>query len=254
MTRARSHFLTFLGLLLVAFLLIALDQGERMSAPQDIGLRLTLPAEVGFASLGRTIDDFLGTVGRMDELQAENDTLRRQIDDLTLVNVRVIALEAENAQLREQLEYKEEHPNYTLQVAEIVAQESPAYVVGREVSNLAQAVRINQGRETGIEPGMSVVTARGLVGRVRESGQGWANVLLLTDERSSVTAVVQQDRASGVVEGTGDGLVMRYIPHEQRVEPGDVVLSAGLGGLFPKGLVIGVVESIVRGDVNPWQE
>ncbi len=241
-------------MLLLAFLLIALDLGNRMDTPQDIGQRLTLPAESGLSSVGRNLSESWKALQNLGALRAENETLRRQIDELTLVNVRVIALEAENTQLREQLDFKGDHPNYTLQVAEIVSQEEPATVVGREVSNLAQAIRINQGRESDVLPGMSVVTARGLIGQVVESGQGWAKVLLLTDETSKVTAVTQQGRALGVVEGTNNGLVMRHIPHEQRVEPGDVVLTAGLGGAFPRGLVIGVVDSVERSDINASQE
>jgi rod shape-determining protein MreC len=56
------------------------------------------------------------------------------------------------------------------------------------------------------------------------------------------------------VIGTSDGLVMQFIPHEQRIEANDVVLTSGLGGGFPKGLVIGTIESVQRSDVNPWQE
>lgn len=254
MTRVREHFLTFAGLLLLAFLLIALDQSRRMDTPQDWGQRLTAPITNTLASFSSNLGDTLFTLQNLSELQQENATLRRQIDELALVNVRVVELEAENNLLREQLGFQDQHPNYTLQVAEIVAQDTPARVTGSEVSNLLQGVRINQGRESGVEPGMSVVTARGLVGRVLESGNGWSKVLLITDETSHVTALVQQSRAGGVVEGTGTSLVMRYIPHEQRVEPGDVVLSAGLGGQFPKGVVIGVIESVERGDINPWQE
>ncbi len=254
MTRVRSHLITFAGLLLFAFLLIVLDQSRRLEAPQDVGQRLTRPAEVGFSALGRGVTGFFDKLQRLNEMEAENETLHRQIDELSLVNVRVRELEGEIELLREQLGFKEEFPNYTLQVAEIVEQETPARIVGGEVSNLIQAVRINQGRESGIEVGMSVITARGLVGQVSQVGNGWAKVLLATDETSRVTAFVQEGRATGVVEGTGDGLVMRYIPHEQRVEPGDVVLTAGLGGLFPKGLVIGTIESVERGDINPWQE
>lgn len=254
MTRTRSHFVIFLALLFLTFFLITLDQGRRMDNPQDMGQRLLLPAEVGISTLVGSIGDFFDTLRNIGQLQQENETLRQQIDNLTLVNVQLTELEKENERLRELLGFKEENPNYLLQVAEIVAQEEPAEVVGQEVSNLIQAVRINQGEEAGVLPGMSVVTARGLVGRVVESGQGWAKVLLITDESSRITAIVQQGRAGGVIEGTRDGLVMRYIPHEQRVEPNDVVLTAGLGGYFPKGLVVGVVESVERSDINPWQE
>lgn len=254
MTRFRSHLVTFLVLLGLATMLIVLDQSRGMQVPQNWGQRLTLPLEAWLSSLGTGTGDFVSTARNWRQLQAENEAMRRQLDELTLVRVQYLELQQENERFRELLGFQESNPNYTLQAAQIVARETPARVVGEEVSNLVQAVRIDQGREAGIEQGMSVITPRGLIGQVEQVGEGWAKVLLVTDETSAVTAFVQQGRASGVVEGTGDGLVMRYIPHEQRVEPGDVVITAGLGGSFPKGLVIGVVESVERRDVNPWQE
>lgn len=254
MTRLRNHLFTFLALLGAAFLVIALDQDQRMDVPQDFGQRLMLPAETLFSSGTTSIGDFFSSVRDIGRLRSDNEIMRRQLDELSLVNVQVIELQQENERLRDLLGFPEQNPNYTLQVAEIVERETPAQVIGGEVSNLVQSIRINQGTELDIEPGMSVITARGLVGQVEDAGQGWAKVLLVTDQTSNVTAMVQQSRATGVVEGTGGGLVMRYIPHEQRVEPGDVVLSAGLGGQFPKGLVIGTVDSVERSDINPWQE
>jgi rod shape-determining protein MreC len=254
MTRLRSHTLTFLLLASFAFVLIVLDQDSRLERPQDLAQRLTIPVEEWFSEATQRVGGYFTSFRRVGVLEAENERLRRQIDELSLVNVQVVELQKENERLRDLLDFSQQNPNYTMQVAEVVAQESPARIVGVDVSNFVRAVRINQGREVGVEPGMSVITARGLVGLVIESGDGWAKVLLVTDETSHITATVQQGRASGVVEGTGDGLVMRYIPHEQRVEPGDVVLTAGLGGEFPKGLVVGVVESVNRNDVQPWQE
>ncbi|MBA3534701.1 MAG: rod shape-determining protein MreC [Ardenticatenales bacterium] len=254
MIRVRSHFIILLAMLFFALLLIVLDQGARMERPQDFGQRLVMPAEFGLSTLTRTIGGLFTSIGDIGRLRDENEALRQQLDSLALVHVQLTELQTENERLRDLLGFQEGHPNYTLEVAEIISQGSPAAVVGQEVSNLVQSVRINQGKESGVEPGMSVITAYGLVGRVLESGQGWAKVLLITDDTSRITAVVQQGRAGGVVEGTRQGLVMRYIPHEERVEPNDVVLTAGLGGQFPKGLVIGVVESVERSDINPWQE
>lgn len=254
MTRLRSHSLTFLFLALFAFVLIALDQDSRLERPQDLAQRLTMPVESWASSVTQRVENFFTSLRRVGSLESENDLLRRQIDEMTLVNVRLVELEKENERLRDLLDFSEQNPNYTMQVAEVVAQEQPARIIGEDVNNLVRAVRINQGTEAGVEAGMSVITARGLVGQVMESGEGWAKVLLVTDETSGITATVQEGRASGMVQGTGDGLVMRYIPHEQRVEPGDVVLTAGLGGEFPKGLVLGVIESVNRNDVQPWQE
>lgn len=254
MTKLRSHFFTFLFLSAVALLLVVLDQSRRLDAPQDWGQRLTLPAESWLSGMGQGVTGFFDTLRDFRTLKADNDAMRAQLAQLTLVNVQYTELKQENEQLRALLNFQESNPNFTLQAAEVVEREIPARVIGEEISNLVQSVRIDQGRESGVEIGMSVITPQGLIGQVSEAGEGWAKVVLVTDQSSSITAYVQEGRASGMVQGVGDGLTMRYIPHEQRVEQGDVVMTAGLGGKFPKGLVIGVVESVERSDINPWQE
>lgn len=254
MARLRRQLFPFFFLVAVAILLIALDQGNRLATPQDAGQTFTEPALSWFSGISSGVGGWLTAFNEIGRLQTENETMRQQLEQLTLVNVQTIELKEENERLRELLAFKDSHPNYTLLAAEVVAQETPAQVIGGESNNLIQAIRIDQGSESGIEPGMSVVTARGLVGRIETVGDGWSQVLLLTDESSAVAAYGLEGRASGMVEGTGSGLSMRYIPHEQRVEPNDVVLTSGLGGGFPKGLVIGTIESVQRSDVNPWQE
>jgi rod shape-determining protein MreC len=254
MVRLRRQLFPFFILVGVAILLIVLDQGNRIAVPQDAGQTFAQPVLRWFSGVSSGIGGWVTAFNEVARLQEENETMRQQLEQLTLVNVQTIELREENERLRELLGFKESRPNFTLLAAEVVAQETPAEVIGGESNGLIQAIRIDQGSESGIEPGMSVVTARGLVGRISTVGEGWSQVLLLTDETSAVAAYGLEGRASGMVEGTGDGLIMRYIPHEQRVEPNDVVLTSGLGGGFPKGLVIGTVESVQRRDVNPWQE
>jgi len=254
MSRLRNHFITFVIMLAFAILLIMLDQGGRAEVPQDWGQRLILPFERRFSQVSHSIDELVDTVQNLSNLKDENEALRRQIETLTLVHVQNMELKQENERFRELLDFQESNTNYTLRAAEVVERDEAATVIGEEISNLVQAVRIDKGRESGVEPGMSVITPRGLVGQVLESGEGWAKVLLVNDDNSNITSFVQEGRASGVVVGTGNGLIMRYIPHDQRIEAEDVVLSAGLGGKFPKGLVIGVIESVERHDINTSQE
>ncbi len=254
MRRLRKHFITFLLMLGFAMILILFDQGGRAEVPQDWAQRLTLPFETRFSQVSHNIDELVDTVQNLSNLKDENETLRRQIEILTLVHVQNTELKQENERFRELLDFQESNPNYTLRAAEVIERDEAATVIGEEISHLVQAVRIDKGRESGVEPGMSVITPRGLVGQVLESGEGWAKVLLVNDDNSKITSFVQEGRASGVVVGTGNGLIMRYIPHDQRIEAEDVVLSAGLGGKFPKGLVIGVIESVERHDINTSQE
>jgi rod shape-determining protein MreC len=93
-----------------------------------------------------------------------------------------------------------------------------------------------------------------LVGRVREVGDGWSRVLLIVDTKSSVNALTQSTRANGLVEGQPDGsLVMRNIPQGDIVSVGDTVFTSGLGGNFPRQLLIGQVTGVERKDFELYQ-
>lgn len=254
MTRPRSNAATLFLLLVLALVLIGLDRASQISGPQDLAQRGLGPVERLLASAGQTVAEWSATARDFATLRAENERLRQELEQLRLVNVEREEVAQENRTLRELLSFKRDNPNYTLLVAQIVAREQPARVLGQDPNNLIKGLRIDQGRRDGVAVGMPVVTARGLVGRVVDVGEDWAKVLLVIDEASAVTSLVQQSRATGVVEGMGDGLMLRYIPHGQSVEPGDIVLSSGLGGEVPKGLVVGTVETVVRQDVNPYQE
>jgi len=104
---------------------------------------------------------------------------------------------------------------------------------------------------------MPAITPAGLVGRVTEVGAHWARVLLLNDASSSVNAVVQSTRATGVVQGQGQGsdlLVMRYLPLGDSVKEDDLILTSGIGGAFPKRLVLGQVIQVRQRDTDLFTE
>jgi rod shape-determining protein MreC len=102
---------------------------------------------------------------------------------------------------------------------------------------------------------MPVVTERGLVGRVHQVGPVSSTVLLLTDPSSGVQGLVQRTRAAGVVNGKSGGApVMEYVPQGAEIEPGDLVITSGLGGNFPKNLVIGQVVEVQQRDFDMFQQ
>jgi rod shape-determining protein MreC len=127
-------------------------------------------------------------------------------------------------------------------------------VIGRDPSNLQRYVTLDIGREAGIARNMPVVTARGLVGRITEVGDGWSRVLLIIDVSSSVNALTQSTRASGLVQGQVDGsLVMGAIPQGDTISVGDTVFTSGLGGNFPRQILIGQITEVERKDYDLYQ-
>ncbi|MGC8787883.1 MAG: rod shape-determining protein MreC, partial [Anaerolineae bacterium] len=204
------------------------------------------PLQYSFHWVSVRIANGVQTLRDLRTLQSRIQELQDTVDRLMIENVRLREAEIERAILREQLQFKLANPTYELLAAE---------VIGRDPSNLMQYIIIDRGTNDGIAVGMPVVTARGLVGRVTAVYPQSARVMLLTDPSSSVNALIQSSRATGVVQGQGQrGLAMRYIEQSEQVEVGDIVLTSGLGGNFPKRLVIGQVTAVKRNDVEMFQE
>lgn len=149
-------------------------------------------------------------------------------------------LVAENARLRELLEFKESSVTQELKAAQII---------GKEPGNWFEIFTIDLGASDGIKAGMPVVTPQGLVGRVEEVGLSWAKVMSIIDVRSSVSAIMERTRDTGVVKGTigsddlSATLTMNYLPLDTDIIEGDSVLTSGYDEVYPKGLVIGNVTS-----------
>lgn len=177
---------------------------------------------------------------KLRSLWAEHEALSERAAQVDELRHRLAELTAENQRLRELLGFAQ-----TLQVEYV-----PALVTGRNPDNWFQTVTINRGRAHGIGPNDVVVVSQGLVGRVSTVSEHAATVMLILDPDSGVAAMVQRTRDAGVALGmAGDGphLHLRMFSREAAVEPGDAITTSGLSYLFPKGLLIGVVDSVGLG-------
>jgi rod shape-determining protein MreC len=120
-----------------------------------------------------------------------------------------------------------------------------AEVVGIDPSQWAEAVTVNKGGLNTLRKDVAVVTHQGLVGRTVEVAPHYATVLLITDRRSAVDALVQRTRARGIVVGKSRRLCeLRYVDFHEDIRVGDTIISSGLGEVYPKGLLIGTVVSV----------
>lgn len=120
-----------------------------------------------------------------------------------------------------------------------------AHVIGRPTSSWEGVMTIDRGSADGVETGMPVLGPLGLLGQTIEVSPGSAKVRLITDQRSGVAAMIQSTRAEGVVRGSIDGrLSLDFVSVDSTVTAGDVVITSGLGGVFPKGTVIGEVVEV----------
>ena len=166
---------------------------------------------------------------------SEYSSMKKEIKELKFKLNQVEEAEHENARLRKILDLKEKGL-YDFAVAQIIA---------KEPTNWLNSFIINKGQKHGIGINQPVMSFSNLVGKIIEVGDGTAKVLLISDANSRVVALIQRTRAEGVLEGMGNGLCrLKYLPVNADVKLGDEVVSAGVGGVYPKGLIIGNIESI----------
>jgi len=127
-------------------------------------------------------------------------------------------------------------------------------VVGEDLSSWFSTVVIDQGSSSGIAEGMAVVAADGVVGQIVKVAPTTSRVLLLTDHSSGIAATIQRSRARGVVKGKGEGLCsLEFTTREEDVKVGDMVITSGIGGVFLKGIPIGEVTMVKRGEYGIFQ-
>jgi rod shape-determining protein MreC len=219
------------------------------------------PLQRLLAGVAADVGNLFQSVREARELRAEVEELQAQADTLTVENIRLREYKAEVEQLRAMLNFASEYPVSAYVGADVVGRDAcDAFpcgeVIGVDPNPYLRYIAINVGAQHGVEKGYPVVGAgAGLVGRVAEVGPRTSKVQLLTDGDSSVAVLLQTSRGTGLVVGQPDStLRMKYIPQGEEIEVGDVVLTSGLGGVMPKGLVVGEVTEIQGEDYELHQE
>jgi rod shape-determining protein MreC len=183
--------------------------------------------------LGGVWDNYIYLVNA----QRDNQRLREELKWLRQENHRHLEASLQYQRLQRLLNFRDQTP------LDVVAAE----VIGRNSNSWTEIIYINRGTRDRVAKGLPVVTHDGLVGQVVHAAPTLSQVMLLTDFRSGVDALVQRTRASGVVAGRGRNVAeLRFLPVGVDLQLGDRLISSGMGGVFPKGLIIGEVKDIHR--------
>ncbi len=250
MSRVSGRSATFYLLAGISIALLVLSSSGRLAPVEGFLSRVARPFLITFNGIGRQASNAFSTLRDLRTLRTSNQQLQALADTLTIDNLRLKEVEAENQQLRELLRFAQLNPVYDFRGGQVIAR-----VISPGTSNYLHTITIDLGSEHGIKPGMPVVTERGLVGRIEKVGPVSSTVLLITDPSSGVQALIQRNRLVGVVNGrAGAWPVMDYIPQGGEVAPGDLVITSGLGGTFPKNLVIGQVVEVHQRDYEMFQQ
>jgi len=233
------------GIILVAILLAGIRFTAATNRTQLTQLEIILrdsiaPLYSGVMQVSSVIVNMGNSITLYNELLEENRYLKEQVRLLSLQNSIMEEYRLENQRLSKLLDFKETHGDELNLVA--------AKVIGRNLGNWFDTIIVNKGTNHGIRVNMAVINYQGLVGRVVATSRNTAEIMLLLDRESAVGSMVQRSRTFGVVESTTAGdypLQMIHMTHDAPVDVGDVIITSGLGEIFPKGLKIGYVAEVI---------
>ena len=184
------------------------------------------------------------TIRRMRNAFEENNLLRKEVNQLQLEKQQYREIILENERLKALLSFKEQEPRFV----------TAARVIARGPDRLLNTVILDKGGKSGIEKSMAVITPQGLIGKVYSVQDSFSDVLLLKDANFSVAVRLQNSRREGIVSGAGyDYCLLKYVPPEENVVKGEVVVTSGFDGIFPDGLPVGVVSKVRKEGIEFFQ-
>lgn len=185
-------------------------------------------------------------MGKLDleRLQTENQRLTTELACLKTEQYTWKEVARENERLREILEFEKKFPLKLL----------PAQVIGREATNWNKVIFINKGSADGLKRNFPVITPDGLVGQLLELTPHQSKIMTILDSNSRVAAIIERNRIQGIIYGTNNlWCQLNYISLREEIQEGDLVISSGAGGIFPKGLPIGKVSSVKKKETELFQ-
>lgn len=241
----RHFFQRYLNFFILSLLFIGsisllssnITQTRQLSFPERILLEVMAPFQkvINYTITGiiQTWDNYIDLI----HTRQENRLLKQEVDQLIFENNRLIEKNLLFRRLESLLTFSSVE-NVRLELAQ---------VIGKDFTPWNQLVIIGKGSADGLRTDMSVATHQGLVGRIVFVSDHTGKVLLITDIRSAVDALIQRTRDSCVVVGYSPTLCnVKYLGVNAEVKVGDRIISSGLGGLFPKGLAIGIISEIQK--------
>lgn len=234
--RSRRYGLLVSVFLVSLLLLTVQTRGGGTGGTGDVVAALLTPVQGLLVKVHRGALGIWNTYAEWKGVRRENAALRAEAGGLRVQGLQRAETEQENARLRRLLDLRERLPLSAL----------AGEVVGRESGGWVRAITVNRGRGSGVAQQTPVIVPEGLVGRVVQVRPGASVVQLINDPASTVGAVVQRTRTPGLVEGDAGGVVrFKFMARDgAQVAPGDLIVTSGLGSLFPKGLPVGRVVAI----------
>lgn len=232
----KSLFGVLVLVILMLFTMRITDFSRSELSPVEIILRDTLaPLQGGVTGVSDRISTVMSSMTQYREMSLENQELQKQLGTMAAKLSKMEEYRQENLRLRKMLRLKDSLDSRFRTTA--------AVLIARDTSNWYHSIIVDQGKEQGISYNMPVINDQGLVGRVIAVTNNTAEVLLLMDPEGTVGGLIQDTRTPGIVRGSGKGEVldMVHLAHDAPVQKNQVVVTSGLGDIFPKGLRVGYI-------------
>lgn len=206
------------------------DLGPTWNPAEQFVIEITAPFQKLIKQTTKSTEELWLNYFRLVDVHHENTQLKNEIHALKMANSRYRELLATQERLEELLQFKQ-----TINRPVLAAQ-----VIGRDPTGWFKSVIIDKGKWAGLRLDMPVVNAFGVVGRVVSVSSNYAKVLLIIDQNSAVDCLVQRSRDRGMLKGLMSEICkLDYVAKSNDITMGDIVVTSGLGGVFPKGLPVG---------------
>lgn len=228
----------------LAVVIMYLDQRGHYLEPVRYALQATAyPIQLAVNSPPAAWRWIRGSFETRDALRVENERLRARERDLELMAMRYDALARENGELR----------GLRAALPPVAERWLPAEIINIQLSGLRQRLLVNRGASNGVFKGQTVLDDRGLIGQTTHVGPWSAEVILITDPEHAVPVRVERTGLRTIAVGGGDGssLALPYLPANADIRSGDLLLTSGLGGVFPEGYPVARVTEVHRDAVQP---
>lgn len=230
----RKTITTFALVCVVAMSLLGLDRYLKLKIFESAVSQVS-PVGTIFSGFGSNLSGFFDNFTNLGNLQKENNELKEKLDKSLAEISRLSLAQKENESLKKDLNFKENH-DFNLVGARIV------YF---DPGNIRETITIDVGKKDGIQDGDVAISEGFLIGKVAKVGEKTSKITLITDPKSAIPGVVINRDIAGIVKGKiGEGLLLEQIPQDEKINQGDLIATSGLGGQFPKGIIIGKVENV----------
>lgn len=229
----------FIAIIVLIILVVLTNLNpSKFSKGENIFNKIVMPIQNGLAYLKNKIAGNTSFFDSVEKLQEENENLKEKNRELETQLRELEIIKAENTTLREYVNMVDKYSDYKT---------VPAYIIDKDISNLSETLVINVGIKDGVKENMPVISSEGLVGYVISSTNDTAKVRPIIDISSSVSGTLETSRKNVMVKGILDSnstLKVTYVSPDTELVIGDAVETSGIGGIYPKGILIGEIKEI----------